>query len=62
MINLQFWKKIAENWSKDDDGIEIPEVDGQAAKEIKDEDLILFDDISNDEINDILSDLGLDDI
>ena len=62
MINLQFWKKIAENWSKDDDGIEIPEVDGQAATEIKDEDLILFDDISNDEINDILADLGLDDI
>ena len=29
---------------------------------IADEDLILFDDMSNDEINDILADLGLDDI
>lgn len=65
MINLKFWQKIAENWSKDDDGIVVPDdkkEEEQKAKDIKDEDLVMFDDISNDEINDILSDLGLDDI
>lgn len=65
MIDLKFWQKIAENWSKDDDGIVVPDdrkKEEQKAKEIKDEDLVMFDDISNDEINDILSDLELDDI
>lgn len=65
MIDINFWKRIAENWSKDDDGIVVPddkEKEAEKAKGISDEDLILFDDISNDEINDILADLGLDDI
>lgn len=65
MIDKNFWKKIAENWSKDDDGIVVPddkEKEADKARKIKEEDLVLFDDISNDEINDILADLGLDDI
>ena len=65
MINLKFWKRIAENWAKDDDGIMVPDdkdEEAQKALNIKDEDLVMFDDISNDEINDILSDLGLEDI
>ena len=65
MINLNFWQRIAENWSKDDDGIVVPDdkkEEEKKAKDIKDEDLIMFDDILNDEINDILSDLGLDEI
>lgn len=65
MIDKNFWKRIAENWSKNDDGIVVPDdkkKEAEKAKGIKDEDLVLFDDISNDEINDILADLGLDDI
>lgn len=65
MIDKNFWKRIADNWSKDDDGIVVPDDlkrEAEKAKKIKDEDLLLFDDISNDEINDILADLGLDDI
>ena len=65
MINDKFWINIAANWSLEDDGIEIPddiEQEVTKAKEIKNEDLILFDDISNDEIEDILADLGLTDI
>ena len=64
MIDKNFWKRIAENWSMEDDGIAVPDdkkQEAEKAKGIKDEDLILFDDITNDEINDILADLGLDD-
>ena len=60
MIDKNFWKRIAENWSMEDDDIEVPDDkkrEAEKAKEIKDEDLILFDDITNDEINDILADL-----
>ena len=65
MIDKKLWINIAANWSLEDDGIEIPDtVDKEAtkAKGIKDEDLVMFDDISNDEIEDILADLGLDGI
>lgn len=65
MIDRNLWKRIAENWSKEDDGIVIPDdkkKEEDKAKGIKDEDFGFFDDISNDEINDILADLGLDDI
>ncbi len=64
MIDKIFWKIIAENWSVEDDGIVVPDdkkQEAEKAKKIKDEDLVLFDDITNDEINDILADLGLDD-
>ena len=65
MIDKNRWKRIAENWSKDDDGIVVPDdkrKEADKAKGIKDEDLAFFDDISNDEIIDILADLKLDDI
>lgn len=64
MIDKAFWLKIAENWRKKDDGIgAIPDTtgDGDDAKNI-DPDEIPFDQISDDEIDDILSDLELDEI
>ena len=64
MIKRVFWIQIAENWALDDDGINIPDnfdQEAQKAKGITEEDLIILDDISNDEIDDILADLGLDD-
>ena len=64
MIDKAFWLKIAENWRKKDDGIgATPDTtgDGDDAKNI-DPDVISFDQISDDEIDDILSDLGLDEI
>lgn len=65
MIDNKFWINIAANWSLEDDGIEIPddfEKEAEKAKGIKAEDLELYEGISNDEIDDILADLGLDDI
>ena len=65
MIRKSFWQEIADNWSKEDDGIIIPEDsadEGRKAQEIREEDIGMFNNISNDEIDDILSDLGLDDI
>ena len=64
MIKREFWIQIAENWALDDDGISIPDnfdQEAQKAKGITEEDMIILDDISNDEIDDILADLGLND-
>lgn len=61
MIDRAYWEKIASYWKKKNDGIVIPEIDTQGAASINtDEDT--FGDILNEEIDDILSDLGLDDI
>lgn len=57
MIDKRFWERIAENWSKDDDGIVVPPIEPPIITEID-----FNDDISNDEINDILDELGLGDI
>ena len=65
MTDKIFWQKIAEKWSRNDDGIVVPDdkiEEFKKAQEIKEEDLVMFDDISNDEINEILADLGIDDI
>ena len=61
MINKNFWAKIAGKWVMKDDGIVIP-LDGLDPPVFIDEDLLGIDigDI-DDEINDILADLGLDD-
>ena len=61
MIDKKFWKKIAENWVKDNDGIELPKdsFDITNVVDIKPE-LASFDDAVDDEIDDILADLGLD--
>ena len=61
MIDKAFWEKVADEWKKSDDGIVIPDIDTSGAEGIEDEG-ILFDQISDAEIDDILSDLGLDDI
>ena len=59
MINKLFWAKIAENWVRSDDGIEIPDI--EPIGEIIDPDLVDEAAEIDDEINDILADLGLDD-
>lgn len=59
MINKGFWTKVAEKWRMDNDGIHIPKVEADVSL-ITDEDLIPFDSITDDEIDDILADLGLD--
>lgn len=59
MINKGFWTKVAEKWRMDNDGINIPKVEADVSL-ITDEDLIPFDSITDDEIDDILADLGLD--
>ncbi len=54
MINANFWNKVAVEWKKSDDGIVVPEV--EALSEVDP----IFEDISNDEIDDILADLDID--
>ena len=59
MINKGFWTKVADKWRMDNDDTVIP--DGKTdVTFITDEDLIPFDSITDDEIDDILADLGLD--
>lgn len=63
MIDKKLWINIAANWSLEDDGIKIPDtVDKEAtkAKGIKDEDLVMFDDISNDENQGLYIDFKID--
>lgn len=61
MIDKAYWSRIAEEWKKKDDGIVIPKLDTGGVSDI-DPDSVSFDGISDDEIDDILSDLGLDDL
>ncbi len=60
MINKAFWQMVADNWHKDDDGISIPDIEVDNIKNIVPEIGLERIDV-NDEIDDILSDLGLDD-
>ena len=65
MIDVEFWQRIAKNWATEDDVLDIPDdmkYEALKVQSIPDEDLALFDEVSNDEIDDILADLGLDDI
>ena len=59
MINNVFWTKVAKKWRMDNDGITIPKINVNVSL-IKDEDLIPFDSITDEEIDEILADLGLD--
>lgn len=59
MINKDFWKKIADNWRTDTDGITIPEIEGGRIELINPSDA--FSDFDEDEIDDILADLDIDD-
>lgn len=55
MIDKSYWEKIAEEWKKEDDGIEpIPEIGPINPLPSEEDELI------DDEINDILADLNLD--
>ncbi len=60
MIDKEFWKKVAERWTTEDDGINIPIIDGSLIELINPEDANK-DSGMDDEIMDILSDLGIDD-
>ena len=61
MIDKAYWEKIAAEWKKQDDGIDVPEITSGGAENINPDD-VPFDQILDSEIDDILSDLGLDDI
>lgn len=60
MIDKKFWQIIADNWSKEDDGISIPEIQSGGIELIVPE-TVSVDSAMDDEIDDILADLGLDD-
>jgi len=60
MIDKKFWQTIADNWSKEDDGISIPEIQSGGI-ELIDPEAVSVDSAMDDEIDDILADLGLDD-
>jgi hypothetical protein len=60
MIDKKFWQTIADNWSKEDDGISIPEIQSGGI-ELIDPEAVLVDSAMDDETYDILADLGIDD-
>ena len=55
MIDKKFWKTIADNWSKEEDGIIIPPPPPPPS-------LVPTTSADDDEIDKILSELGLDDL
>lgn len=55
MIDAEYWKKIAENWAIEDNGPSISIVPKPIVIEDEDE-----TNIKDDELDDILADLGLD--
>lgn len=57
MIDKNFWQKVSENWIKNDDGVSVPESTGPIGPIVP----LVDAPVSDDEIDDILSDLGLDD-
>ncbi|MCD7882715.1 MAG: hypothetical protein LUI87_03265 [Lachnospiraceae bacterium] len=62
MIDNNFWKRVADKWALDDDDIEIPDIGDPIIIDDSDDDMIPFDEgITDDEINDILDELGLSD-
>ena len=60
MIDKYFWQTIADNWSKNDDGISIPEIKSSGI-ELIDPSVASINVKLSEEIDDILADLGLDD-
>ena len=60
MIDKKFWQTIADNWSKEDDGIAIPEIK-KGGIEFIDPSVATMDAKVDEEVDDILADLGLDD-
>lgn len=60
MIDKKFWQMIADNWRKADDGIVIPDIQ-EGGVELIDPSVAKLDAEMDEEIDDILADLGLDD-
>lgn len=60
MIDKNFWQNVADNWSKDDDGITIPEIESSDI-ELIDPSVAFMDKQIDEEVDDILADLGFDD-
>ena len=61
MIDVKFWKSVADNWHKDDDGIKIPDINTEGI-DVIDPSSLLFDTGMDEEIDDILADMGFDDL
>lgn len=61
MIDVKFWKSVADNWRKDDDGIKIPDINTEGI-DVIDPSSLLFDTGMDEEIDDILADMGFDDL
>ena len=57
MIDLEFWRKVSENWCAKDDGIDAPAVD--PVKEIMLEEDVGLDPELDSEIAGILADLDI---
>ena len=60
MIDKKFCQTIADNWSKEDDGIAISEIK-KGGIELIDPSVATMDAKVDEEVDDILADLGLDD-
>lgn len=58
MIEKSFWEKVSREWRKTEDGIVIPKIDTGDAESIN-PDEVAFDDLSELDIDDILSDFDL---
>ena len=58
MIDKEFWEKVSGEWKKVDDGIIIPDLDTGDAEGI-DPDEVSFNDLSDLDLDDILSDFDI---
>ncbi len=58
MIDKEFWGKVSGEWKKVDDGIIIPDLDTGDAEGI-DPDEVSFNDLSDLDLDDILSDFDI---
>lgn len=61
MIDKAYWEKIADQWKKQDEGIDIPTIDTGGAGAI-DPTIDSFGDVLDETIDDILSDIDFDEI
>lgn len=57
MIDLDFWRKVSENWCTKDDGIDVPDVGLVKEIDITEDEVV--DPSIDSEIADILADLDI---